>query len=216
MAFDLDSYETVASRFNRFIEWVKLTDYIPAVTSEMMSAPGAEICVFKTTIFLDGVIVATGHAEEVRGAGSVNRTSHVENCETSSLGRCLANFPLHNFAGSDFAKRPSREEMSKVERTVKANPFVTSPAGTATTMPATENTLKVKGAQHGPLPEWLFAAAAEQHITEVYDNRDTLHENPKRPWFKCTQSKAGLWAPKGTPLPIIDVSSYFPTDEEPF
>jgi len=210
MAFDLDSYETVASRFNRFIEWVKLTDHIPAVTSEMMSAPGAEICVFKTTIFLDGVIVATGHAEEVRGAGSVNRTSHVENCETSSLGRCLANFPLHNFAGSDFAKRPSREEMSKVERTSQANPFIAPKASLGG--------LKVRGTQHGPLPDWLITAAAEQHITEVYDNRDTLHENPKRPWFKCSQSKAGLWPPKGTPMPLVQVASPEPTpnDEEPF
>jgi hypothetical protein len=53
----------------------------------------------------------------VRGAGNVNRTSHVENCETSSLGRCLANFPQANFAGSDVNKRPSREEMAKVQRT---------------------------------------------------------------------------------------------------
>ena len=116
MGFDLDSYEPVASRFGRFIEWAATTEHFPSVQTEMLSSPGAEICVMKTMILLDGIVVATGHAEEVRGAGNVNRTSHVENCETSALGRCLAAFPLHNFAGSDFTKRPSREEMSKVAR----------------------------------------------------------------------------------------------------
>lgn len=119
MGFDLDSYEPVASRFGRFIEWAATTEHFPSVQTEMLSAPGAEICVMKTMILLDGIVVATGHAEEVRdnsGKRSVNSTSHVENCETSALGRCLAAFPLHNFAGSDFTKRPSREEMSKVAR----------------------------------------------------------------------------------------------------
>ena len=116
MAFDLDSYEPVQSRFSRFIEWASTREEFFAVVSEMLSAPGADICVFKTSILMDGVIVATGHSEEVRGQGNVNRTSHVENGETSSLGRCLSNFPLHNFCGSSVDKRPSREEMQKVVR----------------------------------------------------------------------------------------------------
>lgn len=62
-----------------------------------------------------GVPHSTGIAEELRGAGFVNGTSHVENCETSAIGRALANIDYH---GSD--KRPSREEMDKVERTKKA------------------------------------------------------------------------------------------------
>jgi hypothetical protein len=117
VGFNLDDYEPVQSRFARFIDWANGQEHFYAVVSEMLSAPGAEICVFKTSILCDGVVIATGHAEEVRGQGNVNRTSHVENCETSSLGRCLSNFPVHNFAGSDYTKRPSREEMAKVQRT---------------------------------------------------------------------------------------------------
>jgi hypothetical protein len=117
VGFNLDDYEPVASRFARFIDWANGQEHFYAVVSDMLSAPGAEICVFKTSILCDGVVIATGHAEEVRGQGNVNRTSHVENAETSSLGRCLANFPRANFAGSDYTKRPSREEMSKVQRT---------------------------------------------------------------------------------------------------
>jgi hypothetical protein len=124
MAFDLDSYEPVQSRFARFIEWASTREEFFAVVSEMLSAPGADICVFKT--------IATGHSEEVRGQGNVNRTSHVENGETSSLGRCLSNFPLHNFCGTSVDKRPSREEMSKVQRMTTS----TSDAGVTTTQPS--------------------------------------------------------------------------------
>ena len=35
------------------------------------------------------VVLATGHAQEIRGKGLVNGTSHVENCETGAVGRCL-------------------------------------------------------------------------------------------------------------------------------
>jgi len=116
MGFDVDSYEPVQSRFSRFITWAETREQFFSVVSELLSSPGDDICVMKTTILCDGVVVATGHAEEVRGMGNVNKTSSLENCETSSLGRCLSNFPMYNFCGSSLDKRPSREEMQKVVR----------------------------------------------------------------------------------------------------
>ena len=112
----IEDYEPVQSRFSRFITWAETQDYFFSVVSELLSSPGDDICVMKTTILCDGTVVATGHAEEVRGMGNVNKTSSLENCETSSLGRCLSNFPMYNFCGSSLDKRPSREEMQKVER----------------------------------------------------------------------------------------------------
>ena len=44
--------------------------------------------------------IATGIAEEIRGSTNVNRTSAVENCATSSVGRALAVLGLH---GGEFA-----------------------------------------------------------------------------------------------------------------
>lgn len=35
------------------------------------------------------VILGTGLAQEIRGKGMVNSTSHIENCESSAVGRCL-------------------------------------------------------------------------------------------------------------------------------
>ena len=109
MGFNLDDYEPVAARLARWLE----AHPDGQVLTEMLSAPGADVCVFKTTLLIAGTPVASGHAEEIRGQGNVNRTSHVENCETSSTGRALANAGV---AGSDWTKRASREEMGKVQR----------------------------------------------------------------------------------------------------
>ena len=217
MGFNLEDYEPVQSRFARFIDWSK-TDpndqYLFAVRSEMLSEPGADICVFKTSILCDGVVVATGHAEEVRGAGNVNRTSHVENCETSSLGRCLASFPLANFAGTDVNKRPSREEMSKVQNTAPKMRIAQAPSAMADA-----NGVSVKGNQFGPLPDWLALEAFQAGVTQVWDNRDKV-AGTKRPWFKDVNGDKAFWPPRGTPDPIVatheDDLTEFPTDEEPF
>jgi hypothetical protein len=219
VAFNLDDYEPVQSRFARFIEWSKTTENFFAVQSEMLSAPGADVCVFKTTILCDGQIIATGHAEEVRGAGHINKVSHVENCETSSLGRCLSNFPLANFAGSDVNKRPSREEMAKVERITRANQTQLQ-YSTAESL-ADANGIKVRGTQHGALPDWLVLDAFQAGVTEVYDNRDQV-AGTKRPWFKATtggKDAKAFWPPKGTPDPVLDnPADDFGDDglEEPF
>ena len=48
----------------------------------------------------NGHIVGTGHAEEVRGSTNINKTSALENCETSAIGRALASA---GFGGTEFA-----------------------------------------------------------------------------------------------------------------
>jgi hypothetical protein len=119
VGFNLDDYEPVAARLDRWLN-AKIAGYeastndYPRVLTRMVSEPGADICVIRAELWLGENMIATGYAEEVRGAGNVNRTSHVENCETSAIGRALANCGM---AGSDMSKRPSREEMSKVQRT---------------------------------------------------------------------------------------------------
>ena len=209
MAFNLDDYEPVAIRHSRWLEQHPNGRTI----THMVSQPGADICVIRAELWLEDVCIATGYAEEVRGAGNVNRTSHVENCETSAVGRALANAGM---AGTDVNKRPSREEMMKVQNTAPKMRITQ-----ASSAMATANGISVRGTQWGDLPEWLLIAAVEAGVSEVYDNRDQV-AGTKRPWFKATtggKDAKAFWPPKGTPDPVIATSADDYGDdglEEPF
>ena len=65
-----------------------------------------ETCVVKATVLINGMIVATGLAEEKKNASRINQTSALENCETSAVGRALA------FCGMTNDKIASAEEVS--------------------------------------------------------------------------------------------------------
>ena len=211
MAFNLDDYEPVAQRHSR---WLEAHPNGRTIT-HMVSVPGADVCVIRAELWLEDVCIATGYAEEVRGAGNVNRTSHVENCETSAVGRALANAGM---AGTDVNKRPSREEMAKVQRSAPAPRPQAQVIGNGM---AEANGITVRGNQWGPLPDWLLLDAVQAGVSEVYDNRDQV-AGTKRPWFKATQGgkdAKAFWPPKGTPDPIIATHEDDMADlgeEEPF
>jgi|TARA_R100000656_G_scaffold97005_2_gene70422 hypothetical protein len=61
----------------------------------------------------------TGHAYEVQGAGFINKTSHVENAETSAIGRALASAGY--VGGTEFA---SADEVANAVKQ-QANPTPT-------------------------------------------------------------------------------------------
>jgi hypothetical protein len=205
MGFNLDDYEPVAVRHSR---WLAQHPNGRTIT-HMVSVPGADVCVIRAELWLEDLCIATGYAEEVRGAGNVNRTSHVENCETSAVGRALANAGM---AGTDVNKRPSREEMSKVQNTAPKMRITQSSS-------AKVDDVTVKGNQFGDLPDWLILEASQAGVTQVWDNRDKV-AGTKRPWFKDVNGDKAFWPPRGTPNPIIatheDDLSEFLTDEEPF
>jgi len=111
MGFDLSNYETVEQRLVRF--WAAYPN--GRVYTMMMNYTG-DACVFYCELYADKedkVPVATGYAEEIKSDRGVNATSFVENCETSAIGRAIANCPLQAPASGP---RPSRNEMQKVER----------------------------------------------------------------------------------------------------
>ena len=91
-------YETVAERVRKFRDKFPVDSGWQIVPD--ISFPKEDTVLCKTSIINpEGVIVATGTAEEVRTSGYVNATSAVENCETSSIGRALFSA---GFGGGEF------------------------------------------------------------------------------------------------------------------
>jgi hypothetical protein len=89
-------YQTVALRVKNFRE--AHADF--TLLTEIIHRDG-EMVVMKASIMDDkGRVIATGHSEERRAASTINKTSALENAETSAIGRALAAFGL---GGTEFA-----------------------------------------------------------------------------------------------------------------
>ena len=56
--------------------------------------------------------------------------------------------------------------------------------------------VQIAGKQHGPIPDWLIKACKRDGVTKVYDNRDGLEANPKRPHFKAVDAEKAYWPPR--------------------
>jgi hypothetical protein len=110
--FNLEDYETVEERLVKY--WKDHPDG-QIHTKLLESSAGrfiVEASIYRTEA--DTRPWTTGLAEETVQGRGVNATSALENCETSAIGRALAN------AGyATKGKRASREEMSKVEAASK-------------------------------------------------------------------------------------------------
>lgn len=102
----LEDYVPVAERLELFRadhpDWALIT--------EVVVDDGRRIMIRATVITADGMRLAVGHAEEIRGEGMVNKTNPVENAETSAWGRALANLGYEVKRGI-----ASREEMARAQ-----------------------------------------------------------------------------------------------------
>lgn len=88
---------------------------------------------------------------------------------------------------------PSQEEM--LVQAFPNSQVVATPTQPAF-QPAQGGQVRIKGTQHGPIPAWLHTECAKKGVTEVWDNRDGLAVNPKRPWFKSTTGTEAFWEPR--------------------
>ena len=90
-------YKTVAKRVDEFRSEHK-TDF--AIITSIVDRDENTVVMKAEIIDKDGRTIATGYAEEHRTASQINKTSALENCETSAIGRALANFGL---GGGEYA-----------------------------------------------------------------------------------------------------------------
>ena len=105
--FNLEDYETVEERLVKY--WKEHPD--GQIHTSLLDSSGGRYIVLASIYRTeaDARPWTTGLAEETVAGRGINATSALENCETSAIGRALAN------AGyATKGKRASREEMSKV------------------------------------------------------------------------------------------------------
>jgi len=113
--FNLNDYDTVESRISQFLaDFPDGRIITREATGEEDRAKG--YWVVMAEVFTDHedqharCPKATGWAFEIEGTAGANATAALENCETSAIGRALAN------AGYSGNKRASQSEMKKVNR----------------------------------------------------------------------------------------------------
>lgn len=110
MAYNQAEYESVAERLTRFKGDHPNFRMFSEIAGHTALEESGTRWIIKVTLFRDAADehpVSTGYAEERDGGQGANRAAALENAETSSLGRALANA---GYAGS---KRVTREELAK-------------------------------------------------------------------------------------------------------
>jgi len=154
MKFNPNEYETVETRINRFYEQHNDGRIITEdLTSEHDREKG--MWRIKAYIYLTDADQAaslpksTGHASEVDGQGMAQKQAAYEVCETSAIGRALANM---NLSGS---RRPSREEMEKADRVATKTDWLleATKLGTVTDLRKLYTRANANGASQSELDE---------------------------------------------------------------
>ena len=182
--FNLEDYETVEERLAKF--WKEHPDgrISTEVVEHTLQRFIVKASIYRTEV--DAYPWTTGFAEETVSTRGVNSTSALENCETSAIGRALANA---NYAAK--GKRPSREEMAKVNQ-AQPKPFSEKLSDKIIT-PVEDDPWTVKAV--APAPSASEAVALVQEVlgaTKI--DKDIPHcSHGERVWR--TGSKAGRqWA----------------------
>lgn len=59
-----------------------------SIVTEIISEDD-KVIAMKATVLNEATVLATGHAFEIKNGSYINKTSYMENCETSAIGRAL-------------------------------------------------------------------------------------------------------------------------------
>ena len=88
-----------------------------SIITEVVNMDELQVTIKASVLDPDGRVLATGHAQEVAGSTNINKTSHVENCETSAIGRAIGLLAIgidDSFGSADeVANAQMQQEMDK-------------------------------------------------------------------------------------------------------
>ena len=112
------AYTTVATRVEIFRKHFGYNYGIQTELVKFGSKPGESIVIKATIADKEGFVVGSGTAVEIVGDGFINKTSALENCESSSIGRALSSLSLH---GGEYASANkieiAQDKEKKIEKT---------------------------------------------------------------------------------------------------
>ena len=208
--FDLSEYDLVEDRLSKF--WKDHPDgrIYTTLVEHTLQRFIVQAAIYRTEV--DAQPWTTGYAEETVSTRGVNSTSALENCETSAIGRALANA---GYAAK--GKRPSREEMAKVNQ-AQPKPFAEKLADKIT-MPVEDDPWTTKAVTEAPssadaialVQDVLGAVKIDKDIPlcrNCHDHKPMswktgVSAKNNKPWanFSCFACKDVLWynlAPDGT------------------
>ena len=174
-------YKTVAKRVQEFREsgisrfWTINTDVVKIDDDQVL---------IKASIINDeGRIIATGHGHELRTASQINKTSYVENAETSAIGRALAGLGL---GGTEFASANEVANAIHQQTTQKAIP---KPTIIKATDGAMENLDEESQQFIKDLAMDIIGDVAGGHIEDAYGKTTTLLNEEKLAVWTLLDSK---------------------------
>ena len=202
--FNLEDYEPVEVRLEKF--WKEYPD--GRVYTQLLESSQHRFIVFSAVYrtFADEHPWATGLASETISERGMLSTSALEVCETSSLGRALANAGYATKAKGSNGKRPSREEMMSVakEEQHRTKPFAEKLAEKIT-VPKEDDPWTIKTMESAPpaqdavqLVKDVLGGKTQEDIPSCKHGemvwKHGVSQKTKKPWgqFRCVlQGSAG-------------------------
>jgi len=141
-----------------------------SIITEMVSNESG-VVIFKANIIVDGNVRATGFAYEKEGSTFINKTSYIENCETSAIGRALGVFGI----GIDGSVASSEEVENAIANQPKGAQVNNAPRDIIKeALAALNHAFAEKDIDKAvEIKEW----AEKNDIAQVYDQYCKLFEN---------------------------------------
>ena len=96
----MDKLKTIKIKGKEYVEVNERLKYFRnnypnySLTSKITHIDSEMVVIQSDILDPEGRVLASGHAHEEKSSSFINKTSYVENCETSSWGRALANFGI--------------------------------------------------------------------------------------------------------------------------
>mgnify|MGYP003659312924 CR=1 FL=1 len=134
------------------------------------------------------IAVGEGYAEEIRGSSLVNKTSAIENCETSAIGRALASLGLH---GGQYA---SVNEIDKAQNNEKNIDEIQEKPKAEIKKPTLDETIKQTGQDRSDIADGKYSPGEEETDPDKIAEWEKIHQNYMKNISQLpSQSTCAFW-----------------------